>query len=283
LQASTGSYISWNGTTGSLTDGIIPATNGYFVHVTATGQSVTMETADQLHSSYANYKGSKVSTPETFVITVSGTIGESNEYIQFRDDATTGFDHAIDAYKLFGFSAAPQIYTSDGDNLYSINCLPLDISNYNLPVSVKFSAPGKYKLTFSGMDKVKNYDIKLEDLQTHEIIPVNAGTSYSFSFKKGDDPNRFVLHINGVTAVPSLYKTDGIQIFSNGNTVYLLASGQKNLEGKVSVLNMLGQVVYSGVLNGANRQQISLNHRTGIYFVRLEENNRVVTKKVFIK
>jgi len=123
----------------------------------------------------------------------------------------------------------------------------------------------------------------LEDLQTGQKIDLSQQSSYDFSATTNDEESRFVLHINGVTAVPSLRKTDGIQIFAYGETVYLRASGQKSLNGKVSVFNMLGRQVYTGSLNGMKSQKISLNRKTGIYFVRVENGNKLVTRKVFIK
>jgi hypothetical protein len=282
LKASDNSYITWNGSTGDLTDGIIPAMQGFFVHCTATGQSVTMEAADEVHNSQSNYKAGKVFPEGTFKITVSGNNGSSNEYIQFRNDATTGFDPAIDAYKLFGYSSAPQIYTTDGKNKYSINCLPTDISNYSLPIGIKFSDPGNYTLSFSGLDNVSNYSLVLEDLQNQETMALHPGETYSFAMNKNDSPDRFVLHINGTTGIPEVNNTADLQIYAYGNTVYLHA--QKALNGKVFVFNTLGQKVYEGLLNGATRQQLRLSSQPqGIYFVKVEEGHNVVTHKVFIK
>jgi len=121
----------------------------------------------------------------------------------------------------------------------------------------------------------------LEDKNTGEMTTITNGVTIPFHFSSDDDPNRFVLHINGVTAVPKVNKTDGIQVFAYDKTVYL--HGQQRLNGNVSIFNTLGQQVYTGVLNGAAKQQIRLNQQHGVYFVRLKENNHVITKKIFIQ
>jgi len=62
VQGSDGNYITWNGSTGDLTDGIIPAMQGYFAHCTTTDQTITMQTEDQLHNSTNFYKSGQVNS-----------------------------------------------------------------------------------------------------------------------------------------------------------------------------------------------------------------------------
>jgi len=176
---------------------------------------------------------------------------------------------------------SPQIWTTSDDQKFLVNYLPEITSSNDVPLHFRAGVNTVYHLTIKGADSFENTSLILEDLQTGQKIDLSHVTSYDFTADKGDDTNRFVLHINGVTAVPNVSETDGIQVFAFGNTVYL--HGQQNLNGRVSIFNTLGQLVYKGVLNGAAKQQIRLNQQQGIYFVRLEENNHVFTRKVLIK
>jgi hypothetical protein len=280
--ASNGTYNEWNGSTGDLTDGIIPAMQGFFVHTTTDGATITNLAAAQVHSSNY-YKSSNVLAAQTLKISLSNAASNNSTYIQLREDATTKFDNAVDGYKLFGYGSAPELYTQIGNTKYSINCLPENLSNYSLPMGLKIKQPGDYTLSFAGLDTFpKGIDLVIEDAKTGEMTPIKSGTALTFHFDTNDDPNRFVLHINGVTGVNHPGQDDGIQVYAIGHTVYL--HGQKALTGKVSVFNTLGQQIFEGNLNGANRQQIRLEGRQkGIYFVRLKEGQNILTKKVFIQ
>lgn len=285
IRASDGAYISWNGSTGDLTNGIIPAMQGYFVKATAASQSVTMEAADEVHATGTYYKTG--SAENTLVVKVTGEKGESNAYIQFREDATKTFDHAIDAYKLFGFSSAPQIYTNDGENIYSINCLPLNVKDYMLPLAVKTDYPGDYTLDFTGIDNLVANDlkVKLTDLKRNTTIDISEGDTYTFTYSEGDDINRFKLEFYSVTGInDALAQPQDINIYVSNNNVVIRNLDNKNLNGQVSVLNLLGQVVYTQQLSGSSMQTLHTGFNTGVYIVRLSlDNNNVMSKKLIIR
>ncbi len=285
VRASDGAYISWNGSTGALTDGIIPAMQGYFVKVTAASQSVTMEAADEVHATGTYYKTG--AAENTLVVKVTGEKGESNAYIQFREGATKNFDHAIDAYKLFGYSKAPQIYTNDGENIYSINCLPLNVKDYVLPLAVKTDFPGDYTLDFTGIDNLADNDlkVKLTDLKLNTTVNISEGDTYAYTTSEGDDANRFELEFYSVTGInnPSALHQN-INIYVSNNGVVIRNLDNKKLNGQVSVLNLLGQVVYTQQLSSNSMQTLHTDLNTGVYIVRLSlDDNSVMSKKLIIR
>jgi len=280
----------WDETNASYTaisaNGIIPSTNGFFVEVTSgyTG-SFTIPAAARTHDATGNYKSALADNPkETLIFKITD---DANSYVDesifgFKPDATEVWDVAFDAHKLMSMvKAAPQIWTVSKGQNFLVNYIPETTSAYDVPLHFYSGVLTVYHLTIKGADSFNGTSFVLEDLKTGEKIDLSNADSYDFSADKDDDVNRFTLHINGVTAVPNVNETDGIQVFSYGNTIYL--HGQNALNGKVSIFNTLGQKVYEGLLNGAAKQQIRLNQRTGIYFVRLAENNHVFTQKVFIK
>ena len=279
----------WNESGANYSDvssgGVIPSTNGFFVQVTSGTNSLTIPAADRVHDATNNYKSVSATTPKEtlkFKITNNANGYYDVSTLGFKANATKGFDNAFDSHKLFSMvKTAPSLWTVSKDQDFSTNYLPLVTTAYNVPLDFKAGVSTVYHLTIQGADSFENTRLVLEDLQTGQKIDLSQQNSYDFSATTGENDSRFVLHINGVTGVPSESEITGVQVFSHGNTVYL--HGQQSLNGKVSIFNTLGQKVYEGVLNGAVRQQIRLNQRQGIYFVRLEESNHVVTRKVFIK
>ncbi len=281
----------WNESGGNYNDvtvdgdnKVIPSTNGFFIQVTSGTNSLTIPAADRVHDATNNHKSVTATSPkETLTFKVSN---DANGYydistLGFKAHATEGFDMAFDSHKLFSIvKTAPSLWTKSDAQDFSTNYLPETTTAYDVPLHFKPGVSTVYHLTIKGADSFDNTGLVLEDLKTGEKIDLSNTGSYDFSANKGDDVNRFVLHINGVTAVPNVNETDGIQVFSYGNTVYL--HGQHMLNGKVSIFNTLGQKVYDGLLNGAAKQQIRVN-RKGIYFVRVEETGHVFIHKVFIR
>ncbi len=276
LRASDGSYISWNGTTGGLTGGIIPAMQGFFVKANATNQSITMDPEDETHATGTYYKNAASLAENTIKINVSGASGESNEYIQFREDATVQFDHTCDAYKLFGFSNAPQIYTNDGEELYSINCLPVSMKNYDLSMGIKIVDEGNYTLSFEGIDNISDkFEIDLEDIQTGTTETVTPGFSYTFSYKEGDNPDRFVLHFYNVTATPEIGSENSTMIYAYQNSI-VVKSFEKPLNGNIEIINLLGQTVYKQQVTGTGFVSLRPQLENGAYIVRYRGNDGTV-------
>ncbi len=278
----------WDENRGNYTDvssgGIIPSTNGFFVQVTSGTNSLTIPAADRVHKTQNNYKNTLSTQKETLRFKVTN---DANHYydectLGFKADATEGCDNAFDSHKLFSIvSTAPSLWTVSNGEDFSTNYLPETATAYDVPLHFRAGVNSVYHLTIKGADSFDNTGLVLEDLQTGKKIDLNHTDSYDFSDTKDDDVNRFVLHINGVTAVPTVNEAGGIQVFAYGSTLYL--HGQDRLNGKVSVFNTLGQKVYEGLLNGAARQQIRIRQKAGIYFVRLEENGHLFTNKVFIQ
>jgi len=286
IRASDGAYVSWNGTTGSLTGGIIPPMQGFFVHATAASQSVTMENTDQVHSSTSFYKNTKAGTKNTVVITASGTNGQSKTYIQFREDATKSFDHAIDAYKLFGYSTAPQVYTYDEKNLYSINCIPTDLDSYQLPMAVRISSSGDFRLSFSGIDSLAiQQNLSLEDLKTGQTILLNDQSQYDFTASPDDDINRFVLHINGITGIQAVKYAQGEpQVYVSEYRLVIKNRAKQAIEGSLEIFDLNGRRIVRYKVNTDVLSSYRLQILPGIYLAKITtRSGRQFVYKVYLK
>ncbi len=279
----------WNESSGNYSDvnpgAVIPSTNGFFVQV-GNGQtgSVTIPLAARVHDAANNFKNAFSQPEETLKFKVTN---DANGYydvssVGFKPNATENFDNAFDSHKLFTMvGTAPSLWSVLKNEQFSANYLPEMTNAHNVPLDFKPGVSTLYHLSVSGVNTFDNPRFILEDTQTGTLIDLSQQTIYDFSADKDDDVNRFVLHINGVTAVPPMSKPEGLQVFSYGKTIVL--KSKRNPEGKVSVFNTLGQMVYKGVLPGIGRQVIRLHQNAGLYIVRVEEDDHVIIKKVLIK
>ena len=278
-KASDGTYITWNGTTGDLTNGIIPPHQGFFVEVNA-ATSIDINPTDQVHPNHAFYKSDN-GFLETLKVSLRGESSENNTYIQFRDDATNGFDHHADSYKLFGWASIAQVYTELDGIKYSINCLNHSNKMVTVPLGISMNKNENMSLVFSGLQSFySSIRIDLEDTKTEEIINIREHPVYSFFANTSDINNRFLLHFNGITAAEDINKTQEPTIYSINNDIYIRVF--EKLNASVFIYNSNGQLIFEDQMRGEELKTIDLNISTGVYLVKVQSLNKIFTKKILI-
>jgi len=127
----------WNESSASYTDlaagtGIIPAMQGFMVHVNASTGLLTIDATDRTHSTTSWYKDIPVNTLKLTAIDIEGNTAQEC-IIRIVEDATTGFDTKYDSHFLEGF--APQFYAVSGDYKLSSDALPYICSTTEIPLS----------------------------------------------------------------------------------------------------------------------------------------------------
>ena len=286
FDASTNTYLSWNGSTGSLSDGIIPSMQGFFVHCTAKYQTFTMALADQVNNSSVFHKTSQNLPVNTLRLSVQKDNYSNSLFVQLREDATKDFDHAIDGYKLFGMTVNPEIFAKDDNQIYSIDCLPDTLGKYDLQIGLTSGVSGSYNLMFDGVDEIiKNHSLKLEDLKTHEMINLTSDSSYPFVCSAGDNDVRFILHFGTPSAIDeNKNNNDQIVVYSYHKKIVVEAFDNNPVSGTLQVKNVLNQNVSTKSFKAISRFELQTDLTTGIYFIRIYlSDGSSFTKKVFIR
>ena len=278
INGTDGEYLSYVGGAGDLTDGIIPAMQGFFVHATAASQTVTVDPEDRTHLGAAFYKSEDASSNVMRVI-VSDDSESSNLYLRFKDEATSSFDSSLDAYKLFGYSNIPQVFAYDENDKFSINSLPSNLEVQEVKLAVKTPITGEYTFSFSDVDMISNYsNIELQDKFLGITTMVNNSTEYTFTSEEGNNEDRFVLHF-GATGVNELEK-ENLQAYISGQNLYILGeSGQAQLE----VFDIQGKQLVSEQIVLDENFKKALSLPSGIYVVRVQNSQFVKSNKVIIK
>lgn len=278
INGADGEYLPYVDGIGALTDGIIPAMQGFFVHATALSQTVTVDPEDRTHNGAAFHKSENVSSDVMKVI-VSDDSESSNLYLRFKYEATSSFDPSFDAYKLFGYSNIPQVFAYDENDKYSINSLPTNPEVQEVKLAVKTPITGEYTFSFSDVDMISNYsNIELQDKLLGTTILVNNNTQYSFTSEEGNNEGRFVLHF-GATGINELAK-ENLQAYISGQNLYILGeSGQAQLE----VFDIQGKQLVSEQIVLDENYKKALSLPSGIYVVRVQNSTFLKSNKVIIK
>jgi hypothetical protein len=279
-----GQYFSWNGTTGSLSNGIIPPMNGFFVKAT-TGASLTIPNTSRNHTAINFYKENNF-IENLLVLKVDGNGFSDKTYVHFREDATTGLDNDFDAYKLFGIEEAPQLYTTVDEEILSINSLPFVNEEISIPLNLKVGNEGMYEISVAENTFWETVEVSLKDLTTGIVYDLRQQPTIAVNHSPESQQARFLLLINGATSVDEISdENDGVEIFSYNHQIFI--KSEKSEIMQVSVYNILGQNLtgFENLLGLTPSQSIKIdfNGNPGFYLVKVKTENGIKSEKIFIR
>lgn len=269
-------YLSWNGTTGSLTGGIIPAENSFFAKTMVNGATLSIPLAARVHSNTGFYKSAVTNLLE---LTVEGDTYSDKTFVHFNDQATPGFDNQFDAYKLFGNDDTPQLYSIIQGNILSINELPI-AGNEVVKLGFKNNSDGIYTISALGTDNFPSHiSVTLQDVKLNVFQDLKVNPEYAFSYEAGEAENRFRLQFLDITGLKDPVNQD-FTIFSFDKTVVIENSSL--LKGIISIYDISGRELYTQKLGGSVTTYIPLQVTTGTYIVKVHSPTGAVTAKVHI-
>ena len=133
-------YKSWNGSSGSLTAGLIAPFQGFWVQASGGTGSVTIETADKASPDASNfYKTMQDNTGSVSFSVTSGNY-EDRTFVSFMTNGDPAIDNSH-AYKLLPLTASERIIAisyAEGNGL-DINNLPYESDNaISFPLDVMY-------------------------------------------------------------------------------------------------------------------------------------------------
>jgi len=273
-------YLTWNGSVGSLTDGIIPAMQSYFVKASGANPALQVNDAAKVHGPDA-YKAGDVEN--LIKVSIFGNGYKDVTYINFDENSTAGFDSQYDSYKLFGIEAAPQIFSIVGDDLLSINVLPDFYPGMVIPLGYKASASGEYIIKVSNLSSFdKDINLYIEDLYTGSLTELTDNSEYTFQYNETDQENRFALHFMTTTGVDET-ALQNISVYSYDKSVFVTNDPANFKKGTIGIYNISGQEVLSTELQPVSINKIDLVVDPGYYVVKVITGTEMVTQKVLIK
>ncbi len=270
-------YVSWNGFTGSLTNGIIPPQNGFFVKAIAPGFSFNIPLAARVHSNIPFYKNN---IADLLILKAEGNAYADETFIRFNEEATPLFDADHDAYKLWGLENAPQLYSIVPGDVLSINELPFQ-GNEVVDLGFKCNTSGTYSITASGIDNFSALTpIFIEDLTINYVQDLRQNPEYSFNYNTSDQENRFKIHFKSTTGFEDPLAL-GIKVYGFDHTVVF--NNTTGLTGDVRIYDLAGRKLKDATMSSTTATRIHLQVATGTYIVKVTTAKGTVNTKVFIK
>lgn len=272
-----GNYRYWNGSTGSITNGIIPSTQGFFVKANMANAQLLFTPQCRIHSNQPYYKSAN---NQSIGLEITSTFNSYRDatYIQHVEGATNKFESSFDAFKLPGLETAPELYTMDGQYKLSINALDLSQAS-TIPVYFRPGADATYHITAKGMETIPgNEPIWLEDLKAGIRQNLRQNAEYSFASSKEDELGRFKLTL-GTVGVEGV-EMSGIEVLAMNSAIRVTTPA--NFEGAIYVYDLLGKLVAEKKGVNAGLTSINMNVAHATYLVKVVSAQYSITRKVFI-
>lgn len=276
---------------GTLTGGIIPMGQSFFVRVTGATPNLVIPANKRLHHGQAFYKSSQ-GIDSSYEYYMKLRVNEHQSWdeimVSFGEHATEGFDNGFDCSKMMGDEKSPQLYLSESgvENLLSINHLPALTENRQRIVDMGF-IPGQdgeqhFRASFTGMD---NHRVILEDLKADVLHNLTDNPVYSFVSNKTDAPARFKIHFYDVTSLEDIaQQANTISVYSYNKQVYVQPSAQNTETITVQIFDIMGKQIYSAQLPASSLSRINLSHvPNSVVVVRLFAGSVMETTKVILQ
>lgn len=217
----------------------------------------------------------------SFKIRIEGEEGYDEAMVLFSENSKKGFDPLLDAYKIKGFSNAPQIYVPFNGDEFAMKSFTEINEGMIIPLSFETEISGEFNIHLDG-DNNTSRQIYLEDLKEDRIIELENNEEYTFLAESEEDVNRFLLHfanpVNGIDFNENSFSD--CQLYSYKNEIYI--NMEDHFGGEVIIYSILGEEIAKLDQLSAGLNKISISSINGFVIARLINGNEVQTKKLYI-
>jgi len=313
-------YISWNGSSGDVTNGLIAPFQGFVVTASGGAGYITIQTADKSSTAgtlFRTLDGASDGSSYLEFTTADG--GYNKSWLSFRQDGEVGPDDR-DALKLMPLMASSRLVsmTHNGENSLDINNLPfeyegtisipMDVMSLTLEEENYVTGTSEVSMSWNLDNLPEHIDLTLMDNLTGEMVYLNNELSHTFatepkgSFSASYDgavgiypllgDARFSLQVSygaldnaPVKAIPKDYALSPVypNPFNPSATVRFDVPEVSRVE--LQVYDVTGKLVETLI----NERMTAGEHQytwqpqelaTGTYFLRLNTANQTFTQKV---
>lgn len=202
--------------------------------------------------------------------------------VLFGDYRTNAVDEN-DAGKLINLDE--NLATKTGGKLFSIESKALPTLTDEVQLDINTYRSTDYTLVIEGKN-IEGVTAKLFDQlnQAYTEIPESAAVNYNFSVNAGNAASvasdRFKIVFVDKPAL-----NNEVFLYPNPSTggIINLTFTDNTQESKVSIINIMGQLLYSKKVEAGQAVNLNQSFTPGVYFVKVEQGGKSVIKKLIIK
>ncbi|SHN28958.1 hypothetical protein [Chitinophaga sp. CF418] len=289
----TGTYSSYiNGVSSDgVASNIIPAMQGFFVHVTngsfPVSGSLTANNTARVNNLTPNFHRERPLTEPLLRLSAGFTDdGYSSDMavLYFGSNSSRDFETETDALKLMNTDlTVPNLYVLAGSQRLSIAAWPDNIdSTETIPLGLTTERDGYISFTMPVMERIPaGWHFYLYDKEADITHDLHKTTPYRLMLRKGAYDKRFFLVFKAdKDVVPG--NTAFYHAFYTGNNLYGQFDKVPGEKCTIAVSNMAGQVIFRKDFKGNGRYLLGSNYSGGVYLVTFQSDKDLISKKVFI-
>ena len=290
-----GTYSSYvNGIPSGNADNIIPAMQGFFVHVsTIHPVDATIIFNNGIRVNNLNPVFKSMNLNQRSLLRLNAGFEDEGmpadpAVIYFDDMATPSFDRDLDALKMMNTDArVPNLYalSQDGQKL-SISGIPYTDSISRIPLGLKTALNGWVTFNAPEIDQMPSgLNIYLVDAITRTNHDLKANPKYRVYLKAGGYVNRFslVFSYTELTLPPLIIDAEKFTVSPTGGVWTINLNLAENERGILQMVNMLGQVKYRKEVFGNETIEMDIRTNSGVYIISLISGNKSYSKKIIIQ
>jgi hypothetical protein len=275
---------------------LIVAGSGYFARVSTAGTpgAVNLTNTNRITTFDAQpvFGRGTANTRPLLRLTLNGSNLQDDAYVYFEQGAAAGIDAEFDATKLPNATGL-DLATLAGTTPLAINALaPLGTTNVVVPLNLRVPQTGTFAFTVAELSNFST-PVYLRDALTGTQLLLAAGSSYSFTLGTlagGNGRFSLVFRSATVTVNRAELTAEAVSLYPNpAHTRFTLLlpplAGQHAV--RATLLNTLGQEVQTRTISlnaaGATTEFYTSGLDAGVYTLRLQADNQVLTKRVVIE
>lgn len=265
----------------------IPAFQGFFIHTNA-NSTITFGDTARVTTDKSLMKVAATTYTNALKLTLASGGYSDVTHIRLHEAGTVGFDSELDGGKLYNSGNTPTFFTNMTGQWYSINSLPLEFAEIEVPLDMVLGFTGTYTINAEEFGAFgQEYSIVLEDRTLGTFTDLRSINSYEFSASTTDIKNRFFITIRKeLVTSNNKFNSSSVSISGTGKNVdvrFKSFSSSNNLD--LEVYNIMGQKVAE--LKGANTSNGQLlvevaNVPEGVYIVKLISEKDTYSQQVFL-
>ena len=208
----------------------------------------------------------------------------------FQDGLNLGLDPGYDAGHFNQQAALTSRLVEEDEGVgFAINAMGLEsINDVVIPLVINRESADGFRISIHTNGIYEGTNIYLEDNQQGTMTLLNEQDFELTAENELSGVGRFFIHLTeSVLSIDNNLDTNYLNVFKADVNNFIIVEGlanQSNLT-KLRLYTILGKEVISATLNTTNNKQIISTQglSSGIYIVKLESGNILLTKKLFIK
>ncbi|MDG4714782.1 T9SS type A sorting domain-containing protein [Winogradskyella marincola] len=231
-------------------------------------------------------------TTLSFVKLRASTANHSyNTEFYFDDNASLGLDPGYDAVVWGG--TAPSTFALYSHLVQNNSGMPIalqalgsaDLSNVTIPLGLNANAGESLTISISEMNTPVAVNVYLEDYQNNTLTLLNDTDFVINPIDNLNGTGRFYLRFSNSVLSTTDNVFDTVSLYANQANRTINISGQLTDDTFAKVYDIQGRLVSTTALDAnATRQTIDAsNLNTGVYIVKLTNNNITKTEKIILK